>query len=309
MDYFDLHCDTLYECLLQSASLRRNRLAVSVGEGRKFSRWCQTFAIWIPDGLPPGGSFALFKEALANAKKELDANRREISLCVTAGGMENALGQGRAAALLAVEGGRVLEGKLSYLDKIHRAGVRMLTLTWNGANAIAGGCQSAEGLTPFGRQVVERMNQLGMMVDLSHLNDRSFAGILPISRYPLASHTASRAVYNHPRNLTDAQFAALRDRGGLVGLCFYPAFLGEGEVYERFYLHLSHFLDLGGENCLAIGSDFDGADMARPLSGLEKVPRLWAYLLDKGLDEGLLRKIFWENGWRYVTNVLTKLPG
>ena len=308
MDYFDLHCDTLYECLMQSAPLGRNRLAVSVEEGRKFSRWCQTLAVWIPDGLEPGGSYALFKEAADNARRELEENRRELTLCTSAAAMSNALGQGRAAAFLAVEGGSVLEGKLENAARLHRAGVRMLTLTWNGANALAGGCQSHQGLTDFGRQVIGELNRLRMMADLSHLNDQSFRQALPLCAYPLASHTASRAVHGHPRNLTDAQFGELRRQGGIVGLCFYPAFLGEGDVFERFYAHLVHFLELGGEDCLAVGSDFDGADMDRKLSGLHKVPRLWEYLLSRGMDKGILRKVFFENAAEFYAKVLTKSP-
>lgn len=308
MDYFDLHCDTLYECLMQNVPLKRNRLAVSVHEGRKFSRWCQTLAVWIPDGLSPGASYALFEEVTKNARRELTGNGRELTLCTSAAALSNALGQGRAAAFLAVEGGAVLEGKLSNVARIYRAGVRMLTLTWNGANALAGGCQSDQGLTDFGRQVIEELNRLRMMADLSHLNDKSFRQALPLCRFPLASHTASRTVHDHSRNLTDAQFEALLRQGGMVGLCFYPAFLGEGDVFDRFYAHLSHFLELGGEDRLGVGSDFDGADMDRKLSGLDKVPRLWEYLLSRGLGEDTLRKVFWENSAEFYTKVLTKSP-
>lgn len=308
MDYFDLHCDTLYECLMQKAPLKRNRLAVSVHEGRRFSRWCQTLAVWIPDGLAPGASYALFREVADNARRELRANQRELTLCTSAAACSNALGQGRAAAFLAVEGGAVLEGKLENVARLHRAGVRMLTLTWNGANALAGGCRSDQGLTDFGRQVIGELNRLRMMADLSHLNDKSFQQALPLCAFPLASHTASRAVHDHPRNLTDAQFSELIRRGGMAGLCFYPAFLGEGDVFERFYAHLSHLLELGGENSLGIGSDFDGADMDRKLSGLDKVPRLWEYLLSRGMDERILRKVFWKNAAEFYAKVLTKSP-
>ena len=306
MDYFDLHCDTLYECLMQKTPLRRNRLAVSVQAGRKFSRWCQTFAVWIPDGLAPGKSIALFDEVLQNARKEFGACKKDMTLCASAAALDNALSQGRAAAFLSVENGAALEGRLSNVARLYRAGVRMLTLTWNGANALAAGSQAEGGLTDFGRQTIEEMNRLGMLADLSHLNDRSFSEALPLCRYPLSSHTASRAVHEHPRNLTDGQFTAIKRGGGLVGLCFYPAFLGEGEVYEQFYRHLYHFLELGGADCVGIGSDFDGADMASGLSNLEKVHKLADYLLSKGLDEGLLRKVFWENGAGFYTKVLTK---
>lgn len=308
MDYFDLHCDTLYECLMQNVSFKRNRLAVSIAAGRKFSRWCQTLAIWIPDGLAPGKSYSLFREVLEKGRREWEKEKREVTLCVSAAGMENALLQGRSPLFLSVEGGTVLEGKLSNVARLHRAGVRMLTLTWNGQNALAGGCLSEGELTSFGRQVIEEMNRLSMMVDLAHLNDKSFWAALPLCRYPLASHTGSRRVNRHPRNLTDEQFLGICRQGGIVGLSFYPVFLGEGDVFEQFYRHLYHFLELGGREHLAVGSDFDGADMAPALSSLDKAPRLWEYLLSKDLDEGLLRKIFWENGANFYTKVLTKSP-
>lgn len=306
MDYFDLHCDTLYELYKNGQELADNQLAVSLRQAGGFRRWTQVFAIWIPDdtgGVPP---YELFRNIYRNGMREFEKNSRTMMLCRSGRDLSRAVRCGKAAALLSVEGGSVLEGNLRYLDLLYQSGVIMLTLTWNGRNQIASGCEADGGLTPFGRQVIERLNALGMITDLSHLNDQSFYEALELADHVAASHSNSRAVCPHRRNLTDEQFLKIRDKGGLTGLCLYPVFLGGTDPREAAYAHLSHFLDLGGEAALAVGSDFDGAAMAPELDGIFKIPELAEYLLMKGLSDRLVGKIFYQNAFDFFTKVLTK---
>ena len=177
-------------------------------------------------------------------------------------------------------------------------GVRYLTLTWNGENAIAGGSGTDKGLTRFGREVIRELNRLKICTDLSHLNDKSFFAAIERAEYPIASHSNSREICPAPRNLTDEQLKLIGEKNGLIGLCFYPKFLG-GNAFEKIYENICRLGNLGLENNIAIGSDFDGADMSDELSDISKVPDLYAYLEKRGISAGTLKKIFYENAQNY----------
>ena len=274
MNYFDLHCDTPYLCDLQNKAFGDETLAVSATGGQIFDDWRQVFAIWIDDGeSDPFGAYTRmltgFKAKLQNAPSNL-------------------------TPLFAVEGGRVLEDDLTRLDTLKNDGVRMMTLTWNGENKIAGGCRSNGEFTAFGKAVVERMNQLEMVVDLSHINEKSFYPAAYLADRVIATHSDCRAVCDHPRNLRDDQLKLIGEKGGLIGLCFYPEFLG-GDVFNKLYENVVHLLNLGLEDAIAIGSDFDGADMDERLRGIGDIPRLYEFLAERGITQSTLQKIFFDN--------------
>lgn len=197
--------------------------------------------------------------------------------------------------LLTVEGGALLENDVERLDELKSDGIRALTLTWNGKNEIASGALETGGLTDFGRGVINRMNRLKIACDLSHLNRESFFDSLDIAEYPFASHSALCEINEHPRNLDAVQVNELCRRGGIIGLCFYPVFLGGGDVFEKFYRCVYKLLEAGYENNIAVGSDFDGAKQDERLCNVGKIPELYAFLEQKGIEKSFLDKIFYEN--------------
>lgn len=171
------------------------------------------------------------------------------------------LEQRRIPVLLSLENAASLEGSLEKLHTLYHKGVRGITLTWNGENDVAGGCLSSAGLKPFGRKLIREMERLGMYIDVSHLNDRSFFDVASYATAPLiASHSCSRALCPHPRNLTDEQFRLLLDSGGGVGVCFYPLFLNytQNASLHDIILHIDHFCQISGGGGVGLGSDFDG---------------------------------------------------
>ena len=179
-----------------------------------------------------------------------------------------------------------------------------MTLTWNGSCEIGDGAlvKHPSGLTEFGRQVVRNMEEYKMAVDISHASDPLFYEVAEMATRPLvASHSNSRAVCSHPRNLTDEQFGMIRDSGGLVGLNFYPAFLeNSGEAsYLSVLKHAEHFLSLGGEETLSIGSDFDGADMPNGIRGIQDIGILYEAFLKHGYKEDIVKAIFFENAYKF----------
>ncbi len=288
MDFFDLHCDTPYESYKRGEQFLDGNLAVTLEKGSIFGRWAQALAIWIPDEVenPKERYFAvrdnlLRQVKLAEASSDLTENR---------------------AFLLTLEGGAVID-TLFDVDMLYNDGVRVVTLTWNGKNKIAGGSNTAATLTNFGREVIKRFNELKIATDLSHLNDQSFSEVIKCAEYPIATHVCCRDVYHVRRNITDAQIKSITDKGGIIGLCLYPKFLGDGDFFSDFRAHLYHLLGMGLADFIAIGSDFDGAKMDKRLDSIDKMPILYKYLKLNGLSEELLYKLFYKNAKDYFLKI------
>lgn len=172
-----------------------------------------------------------------------------------------------AYSVLAVEGGDLLEGKRERLFKLFERGVRILTFTWNNENCLAGAALSHDnGLKAFGREILAACEEIGITADLSHMGDRSFYDALANAKKPvIVSHSCSRALANVPRNITDEQFLLLKENGGCLGINFYPKFLKadgteKNTSADDIIRHIDHFLSLGGEENLGLGTDFDGID-------------------------------------------------
>lgn len=288
MDFFDLHCDSPYEAQKRGESFIDGDLAVTVSKGELFRKWAQICAVWIPDEcLNPKERY----------RRIADNFLLQTEICTTAKELEK-----DRAFLLSLEGGAVID-TLDDVDMLYSDGVRVVTLTWNGKNKIAGGSNTAAPLTDFGREVIEKLNSLKMVTDLSHLNDRSFSEVIKCAKYPIATHVCCRDVYHVRRNITDEQIRAITQKGGIIGLCLYPKFLGDGDVFSDFLAQLYHLCDMGLEDFLAIGSDFDGAKMDKRLDSIDKMPVLYNYLKLNGFNDELLYKLFYKNAKEYFLQI------
>ena len=197
----------------------------------------------------------------------------------------------------------MLGGKLERVQECKRLGVGMCTLTWNGATELGRGVMAPgnTGLTEFGRQAVKAMEKAGILIDISHASPELFWDVAEIAAKPLvASHSNAKAVCGHPRNLEKEQFEAIRDSGGLVGLNFYTAFLNdkpERASMEDVLRHAEYFLALGGEDALAMGGDWDGAELPPDMPGLSAIPALYELFL-RHYPEPVVEKLFYGNAAR-----------
>ncbi|MFP5503818.1 MAG: dipeptidase [Candidatus Sericytochromatia bacterium] len=207
--------------------------------------------------------------------------------------------------ILSLEDAAPCMGSVRHLEALYAAGVRMIGLTWNGRNEIADGVLVGDkpgGLTKVGQVMVMAMEELGIVIDLSHIAEIGFWDVVEATEKPLAcSHSNAKAVHEHPRNLTDAQIKAIADRGGVIGVCFAPAFLGPGEPgIEEVVRHIDHMCELAGPEVVGLGSDFDGiAKVPVGLEDVSKLPALTAALLARGYREDDLVKILGGN-WKRV---------
>lgn len=213
--------------------------------------------------------------------------------------------------LLAIEGGEVLEGKVSTLRVLHSLGFRSLTLTWNQRNGLADGVwekDSGGGLTGLGREVVREMNNMGMLIDVSHLAEKGFWDVISLTQKPIAAtHSCCRALREHPRNLTDEQLEALKRNGGIIGINYFPGFLGEGKIdIDRMIEHIEHAASVAGIDYVGLGSDFDGINRTpQGLESVDKLPRLTERFLRRGWKDQEISKVLGGNYIRVLSGVLS----
>lgn len=231
----------------------------------------------------------------------------------TAAEVEAAAARGAVAALLGVEGAHALEGELEQLERLARRGVRYLGLCHFSANeacfpAYGRGRRDVDGLTPFGRDVVRRCEDLGIIVDLAHINRAGFLEACALARRPpLVSHTGVAGAFAHWRNIDDAQLRAVADKGGCVGVIFCPRFLG-GDGLAPVVRHLQHIVDVAGEDAPALGSDWDGFIVpTRDLCEPSRLPVLTDALLQAGWSERAIQKLLRDNALRVLRD--NPLPG
>ena len=239
---------------------------------------------------------------------EVDAHADQIAIATTAEEIEAIAASGRIAAVLTIENSEVLERSLWVLPVLHRLGVRSMTLTWSyRAHAADGAFENVTGggLTHFGRDLVRSMNELGMIVDISHISDQGFWDVIDVTDAPIiGSHNACRALCEHPRNLTDDQIRAVADNGGVIGVTYVPAFVDADEskrTLERLLDHFDHIAQVAGTDCVGLGSDFDGGGDV--LKDATVVPQITEGLLARGWQEDDLRKMLGLNHLRVFRQV------
>lgn len=319
MNLFDLHCDTAGECCNRNQRLFNGNLHISICKGEKLDKWCQLFAIWIPDELRGKDSEKYFEKVLLNFKNEISWNESKIKLCKDFRDLEEAENTHKCAAILTCEGASPFAEK----GRIYHAkecGVKLITLTWNGENEIGFGCQSgnSSGLKQAGKRLLRNMEALNIAADVSHLNRAGFYDAVSSGAKVIASHSTCKTVlektradsedkiFSCRRNLDDEQIKTLIECNGLIGINFCRSFLGDknDDGFEAVYRHMAHILDMGGENILAIGSDFDGCEINSELAGIDKMPALSAYLNRKGFGLDLIEKIFYKNAHNFFKNIL-----
>lgn len=307
MAIFDLHCDTLTRNLYppfeaETDTLDNPNFHLALSKVPAGTKWVQCFAIFVPDQVRGQEAITFFDRYAGSFHRQVDLHKDRAADCGTAADMAAALDAGKCAAVLTVEGGAALAGRLERVETLHHAGVRMMTLTWNGPNELASGHDTAGGFTPFGREAVAEMERQGIIVDVSHLNDRGFEDLLSFARKPFAaSHSNARAVCGHRRNLPDEFIREMVRREGLIGLNYAKPFLsedGRGSL-DDLYRHVCHFLELGAERCLALGSDYDGTDIHPDLDSVEKSLHICSYLVNHGISTQTAEDISFGNAWRF----------
>ena len=283
----DMHCDTILGCCGDGVLLKDWKGHIDPQKLSVGGCLVQCFALFIPTFGPngptpddrkdtPGGThppheapWPLYQKLVDCYNKSLEELQDVIRPAYSASDIRANAAQGLMSSILTVEDCVEIDGQLDRFDAVYRDGVRMMALTWNFENCI-GFPNSADpelhkkGLKPFGFDAVEKMNDLGIVVDVSHLSEGGFWNVAEHSKKPFAaSHSCCRSLCGHQRNLTDDQLRCIADHGGVVGVNFCGDFLREGSkisYISDIVRHLEHMRNVGGTDLLAWGSDFDGID-------------------------------------------------
>lgn len=325
MKVWDLHCDTLSELRYAEREghpkdFAHNDLMLDLERMRRGDYLLQCMACYVC--LDPERE----KDPLVACLEEIDVFNRlldryadQVTAVRTPEDIRALRGSGRIGLMLTVEEGGVCRDSLGVLRDLHRLGVRMMTLTWNFRNGLAepnfvqeNRPNTEGGLTPRGVEFVREMERLRMIPDVSHLSD---AGILDVLRYTTrpfaASHSNARGCCPHVRNLTDEMLHAMGERGCLIGLNYCPSFLDANPDPARRRSRISdmarqvrYLIDHAGEDCIALGSDFDGIDGDLEIAGAQDLPRLAEGLQREGIPERVVEKLFSGNAERFFTENL-----
>lgn len=302
---FDLHCDTVTELLGQDlaaiTSLRRNTLHIDLERMKKYPAYVQCFAFWSTTGLPlPKGMKPedIFWREVSVLQDQIDKNSDLIRQARSGADIRKNQEDGVISAIFTLEGAAGIGFDPAKLEKLHNLGFRISTLGWNENNALTGSHKTGGGLTKRGREYIKECQRLGILVDVSHISDEAFWQIMDITEAPIvATHSNSRKVCAVSRNLTDEMFRAICSTGGVAGFNLCADFVGERPTVDTACDHIFHFLELDPAGThIAIGGDLDGiSEMPEGFSGVQDYPKLAKRLLERGLDEKILKQIFWSN--------------
>lgn len=306
MDYFDLHCDTLYEMEKKKEGFFENSCHVSFDDASRFGRYARIMAIWTRAGLSDDEGFLRYLAIRDHMKSRLSEG---VSLCRTYDELECAEKNDAVPIFLAVEGANLLGGDISRLDTLYDDGVRFLTLMWRGETCIGGAYDTSIGLTDFGREVVLRCFDMGITVDLSHASRKTTSEVLcmcgDVGGRVIMSHSNSYSVCAHDRNITDEEAISVARLGGIIGVCFAPEHLSaNGADISDIAEHIDHYMSLGLCKSICIGADFDGVGaLPRGINGERDIIRLYDMLLCRGYTRELLSRIFWQNACDFIKNM------
>jgi len=319
----DAHIDTLLEIMVPPAR------PIKLPTPRKFGERSSKGHVDLPRLLESGVDLQIFAvyiqpeykieralhrtlQVFDRFYKELHDHEDKMMLFTKVSDVREAEKQGKIAAMLSIEGGEAVEADLGILRMLYKLGLRAMTLTWNERNQIADGAgegRTKGGLTNFGVELVKEMNNLGMVVDVSHLNDAGFFDVIETTTKPIiASHSNCRAVCNHRRNLTDDMIKILADNGGVMGMNFAPSFVDENKenaTLERVLDHVDHIVKVASVDNVGLGSDFDGIETTpKGLEDVTRMPYLTEGLLKRGYKEDDIRKVLGENFLRVFKQVI-----
>ncbi len=302
---FDLHCDTalalLGERMDEAGSLRSNSYHIDLDRAKTLPGYAQCFACFTTPMMEQWGSVPVadvFEREMVSVLREVEKNKDMIAQAFSAKDVRKNLEKGMMSAVLTIEGPAGFGFDAALLQDLYNVGFRMTTLGWNEKNVLTGSNVTGDGLTDQGREFVREAQRVGMIVDVSHISDEGFWDIMKITDKPIiASHSNSRAVWEHSRNLTDDMFRAICETGGVAGFNQYAAFAGEQPNLDTACDHFLHFLELDPDgDHIALGGDLDGCEeLVSGFTDVSSYPAMAQKLLSRGVDEKLLRKIYWEN--------------
>lgn len=315
----DLHNDILERIFMEDPNYHldvlHSKFETDVPRLKQGGVDLQFFATWVDPGKYSGKYYQTTLDLIERLNYETFINLNEIALTTNYESSLNEISQNKIAAVIGVEGGHSIENSLDKLVQFYNMGMRYLTITWNNSTDWAVSASDSRsttvGLSEFGKEVIRKMDSLGVIIDVSHVGIKTISDILEITQNPImATHSGVRAIKNSSRNLYDNQIKAIANGGGVIGVVFYPPFIGDADSdgdsdIADVITHVDYIVNLVGIDYVAIGSDFDGTggNLVEGLSDVTKYPDLTIALLEHGYSQAEVRKILGENFLRVFKQV------
>ena len=306
----DLHCDTIMQLLdhPDSGDLYRNTWKIDIEKLQKAHSKVQDFALFINLG-ETNDPYGRYEEMRNLCTTQIHLYGEHIQHVLSYQDVESVYESGKIGVLMSIEEGGVLGGDLDKLKQAYQDGVRLITLTWNYPNGLGEPhCgEQHKKLTPKGIEFVEAMQDLGIIVDCSHLNDAGTEQLGDILDVPfVASHSNAREVTAHTRNLPDNLIKLIANKGGVIGLNFAQSFLGTSPIsrIEDIVKHGLYLINKGGEDVVALGTDFDGIKPNTEIKDASEMYRLYDAFKEAGLSVEQCEKLFWKNADRLLKEIL-----
>lgn len=320
MKFIDMHCDTLMKAFVnQKEDIYKMDSMLDIERMQKAGQLGQFFAIFMPpintiqaDDIDDEDYITY---CLKVFRHTMERHHDIIAPAYYYNDIMNNRLEGKMSGLLTLEDGRSVQSKFDNIERYYDEGIRLMTLTWNHANCFgypnsSDGELMNKGLTSFGKEAITYMNELGMIIDVSHLSDGGFWDVVDISNRPIvASHSNARALSPHPRNLSDKMIRALADSGGIMGINFYPPFLHRDTTATHSTIaliveHIKYIVNKAGIESVGLGSDFDGIrgefEVASPLD----MYKIFDQLSKEGFSDDVIDKIASQNALRVIKDTL-----
>lgn len=310
MIILDAHCDTITKIMDLNENILKNNYHLDIERMKKYNSFIQFFAAFIDPERSMSYPMRRALKIIDKFYEQMGLFKNEVTHCCNYEEIIRTLDNKKIAAFLTIEGGDCLEGELSALRMFYRLGVRSIVLTWNHRNEIADGVAESitgGGLTTFGREVVKEMNNLGMLVDISHISERGFWDVIELSNSPIiASHSNAKELCRHRRNLTNQQIMAIKNNNGVIGINLYPSFLSDSgnACLKDVIAHIEHIVGLAGEENIGLGADFDGIETTpEDISGVQDIEVIFNELLKLNYSQSFIGKFAGQNFLRVIKKV------
>lgn len=308
--FADMHNDVLMKCLDNGYQIgtKHSYNHTDIPRLQEGGVDIQVFAVYNNSATP----YQTAKQMIEIFHQEMETNSTEIEQAFTANDALQITSENKIAAVLAIEGGHMIDGSIDKLTEFYNEGARYMTITWNNSTNWAVSAKDARsetvGLSETGRGIIRKMDELGMIIDVSHTGIKTIEDILTETQNPIiASHSGVRYIKEHYRNLYDEQIYAIAQTGGVIGVPFYPYFLGSGNINTSDVVdHINYIVDLVGVEHVGIGSDFDGIGVTPGgLSDVSHFPTLTMALIQEGYSIDEIEKIAGGNFLRVFNVVCT----
>ncbi|MHC1746909.1 MAG: dipeptidase [Cellulosilyticaceae bacterium] len=303
MPIIDCHCDTIDRMYHEKTHLKSNDYHIDLQKLRQSEYLAQWFAFFIDSHqIQEITLMEKFKKMHAYLLNELEINKEDIALATDYASYIHNKKNGKISAFLSTEEGQVIDGNIDNIDILYTMGIRMMTLTWNYPNAIGYPHDMKQGLTTFGKEVIEHLQTKKMLLDISHFSEVGVWELTNFYKKPIiASHCNARVVKNHTRNLSDQMIRYIASKGGIIGVNFYSPFLGNTEIsqIDDMKKHIQYLYNLAGEDCIAFGTDFDGINCDLEVCNAGEMDRLIDSLRNI-YPEKFIEKLCYQNMERII---------